>query len=101
MVENSENGTVNEETIFAYKQDGILVTADYYGGSVLYGKIIAILERNCLNILYQCVTIQNELKAGKAKAVISVTKNGKMKLALDWEWLGGLNGKGKSIFIEK
>ena len=42
LIENSENGKVNSETIFKYKQEGHLVTADYYGGIIKYGKIRAI-----------------------------------------------------------
>ncbi len=100
LVENTENGQVNSETIFEYKQDGNLVTADYYGGSILYGKIIAILEGNYLNMLYQCVTNQNELKAGKAIAAISLTENNKIKLQLNWEWLDNKKEKGISTYLE-
>lgn len=77
-----------------------MVTADYTGGTVLYGKIIALLEGNTLNMLYQCVTTDNELKAGKAIAHISVTKESKIKLSLDWEWLGENITKGQSEYIE-
>lgn len=101
LVENSENGQVNSETIFEYKQQGNLVTADYSGGSILYGKIIALLEGNYLNMLYQCVTNKNELMAGKAKAFISFNENNKIKLALNWEWLGDDKEKGTSVYIEK
>lgn len=38
LIANSENGKVNSETIFEYKQNGNLVTADYYGGTIRYGK---------------------------------------------------------------
>ena len=41
LIENSKNGKVNTETIFTFSQDGNLVTADYHGGSIRYGKIIA------------------------------------------------------------
>jgi hypothetical protein len=34
LIENSENGKVNSETIFKYQQDGSLVTADYFGGDI-------------------------------------------------------------------
>jgi hypothetical protein len=99
-VENSENGKVNAETIFEYKQQGDLVTADYHGGTILYGKIIAKLKGNNLEMLYQCITIHNELKAGKAFAEISLIENKKMKLKLNWEWLDNKNEKGVSEYIE-
>lgn len=100
LLENSENGKVNSETIFKYKQEGNLVTADYYGGSIKYGKIIAHLSNKTLDMLYQCITIENELKAGKAIAKISLTNHNKIKLKLNWEWLGIKNESGISEYIE-
>lgn len=100
LVVNSENGQVNNETIFKYQQDGDLVTADYYGGSILYGKIIAKIKNHQLEMLYQCLTKHHELKAGKAIAEIDVTEQKKIRLKLNWEWLGDKNEKGYSEYIE-
>lgn len=100
LIQNSNNGQVNTETVFNYNQDGNLVTADYFGGTIKYGKIIAELKDNELNMLYQCLTTDNELKAGKALAQISLTENDKIKLSLDWEWLTNGSEKGKSEYIE-
>lgn len=99
LLENSENGETSPETTFYYKQDKNIVTADYRGGTILYGKIIAILENDLLNMLYQCVTTNKELKAGKAVAKISKI-NGKIKLSLNWEWLDSSASKGQSEYIE-
>ena len=101
LISNSEEGKVTDETIFEYKQNGNLVTADYQGGSILYGKIIAVLKGNYLNMLYQCVTMENKLMAGKAKAQISLNENNKIKLVLNWEWLDDGKEKGISVYIEK
>ncbi|WP_299251805.1 hypothetical protein [uncultured Aquimarina sp.] len=100
LLENSENGKVNTETVFEYKQDGNLVTADYSGGTIRYGKIIAHLNANQLFMLYQCLTNDNELKAGKAIADITFTKKEKIKLTLNWEWLNEESEKGTSEYIE-
>lgn len=100
LIENSENGKVNNETIFKYKQEGNLVTADYYGGAITYGKIIATLKNDKLDMLYQCITTKNELKAGKAIADISLTKNNKIKLKLNWQWLETTKESGISEYIE-
>lgn len=99
LIENSRNGEVNSDTIFEYKQEGSLVTANYYGGTVNYGKIIAHLKNNRLDMLYQCLTTDNQLKAGKAIAKISIT-DGKIKLSLDWEWISVNGGSGQSEYIE-
>ena len=100
LIQNSESGRVNSETIFEYKQDNNLVTADYYGGSIEYGKIIADLQDDELCMLYQCLTTDKQLKAGKAKAKISLTNTGKIKLSLNWEWLTDSNEKGYSEYVE-
>jgi hypothetical protein len=100
LIQNSGSGQVNSETIFEYKQQDNLVTADYYGGTIKYGKIIADLKDDELNMLYQCLTINNQLKAGKAIAKISLSETGKMKLSLNWEWLTNGSEKGNSEYIE-
>ncbi|WP_411029130.1 hypothetical protein [Spongiimicrobium sp. 3-5] len=100
LLDNSKNGTASEHTVFKYDQEGDLVTADYFGGSVRYGKIIAKLEDNTLQMLYQCITVENELKAGKASAKISVVENNKLLLKLNWAWLNGKKEKGTSHYIE-
>ncbi len=100
LLQNSANGKVTGETVFKYKQNGDLVTADYSGGTIKYGKIIAILKGDELEMIYQCVTTDNQLKAGKAIAKITLTDDGNMKLSLNWEWLADGNEKGKSEYIE-
>ncbi len=100
LVVNSENGQVNSETVFEYKQNGDLVTADYHGGSIVYGKIIAKLNGAQLDMLYQCLTTADELKAGRAIADITFTEQHKIKLRLNWEWLGDKNEKGVSEYLE-
>jgi len=51
-------------------------------------------------MLYQCITTDNELKAGKAIAQISVSENEKIKLKLNWEWLNNGNDKETSEYVE-
>lgn len=101
LIDNSESGKVNADTIFKYKQRENVVTADYFGGTIKYGKIIATLDNDILNMIYQCVTTENELKAGKAIAKISLTKENKILLKLDWQWLNGDKEKGVSEYLEK
>lgn len=101
LIENSKKGKVNTDTVFKYQQEKNIVTADYFGGTIKYGKIIATLEGNILNMLYQCVTSENELKAGKAIAKISFNESNKILLKLNWQWLNGNEDKGVSEYLEK
>ena len=100
LVQNSKTGKVNSETLFFYKQERDLVTADYQGGTVRYGKIIALLENDKLDMLYQCVTDEGQLKAGKALATLSFTESQKIRLKLNWEWITGEISRGNSEYIE-
>ena len=100
LIQNSDSGQVNSDTVFKYKQDGNLVSADYFGGTIRYGKIIAVLKDDELNMLYQCLTTDHLLKAGKAIAKLSLTDTGKIKMTLNWEWLTNGNEKGTSEYIE-
>jgi hypothetical protein len=100
LIQNSANGEVNAETMFLFKQDKNLVTADYFGGTIRYGKIIAELNGGQLNMLYQCLTTDHQLRAGKGIAEISLTDAGRIKLTVNWEWLTNANEKGKSEYLE-
>ena len=64
LIANSKNGEATSETIFEYSQEGDLVTADYYGGEIRYGKIIGLLDGNNLQMYYQCLTKEDEFKLG-------------------------------------
>ena len=99
LLENSENGQVNKETLFEYKQEANLVTAEYSGGSILKGAIIGRLQGSELSMLYHCITSSNDLKAGKAIAQVSTNIDGKIELRLKWEWLTS-DERGESLYIE-
>ncbi len=100
LIQNSESGTVNSDTVFYYRQEGKLVTADYWGGSIQNGKIIAYLSGDQLDMLYHCVTTEGLLKAGQATAKVFQLEDERLKLALDWKWLAGGRGQGQSEYIE-
>jgi hypothetical protein len=52
-------------------------------------------------MIYQCVTSENELKAGKAIAKVSYIKDNKIHLKLNWQWLNENKEKGVSEYLEK
>ena len=51
-------------------------------------------------MMYQCITSENELKAGKAIAKVRFTKENKIHLKLNWQWLNDNQEKGISEYIE-
>ena len=100
MVDNSSEGKVNTDTLFQYSQKDQLIEATYMGGPIIKGYIIATLEADTLSMLYQCLTIDNELKAGQALAKVILNKDEKLELHLDWKWIGSHKGTGTSIYVQ-
>lgn len=101
LVDNADVGEVDSSVIFEYSQEGDLVTAEYHGGTIKYGKIIAHHKGDHLDMLYQCITTDDELRAGKAIAQIIVNADNIIELLLDWEWLNGGQEKGTSKYIQQ
>jgi RimJ/RimL family protein N-acetyltransferase len=97
---NTANGTASSDTIFHYKQNGDQITAEFYGGDVLHGNLIARLQGNQLEMLYQMRTKADEMKSGRATAQV-LADDDKLRLALDWEWLSGSGNKGSSTYCEQ
>lgn len=99
-IEN-EKGLSTNDTIFHYFQIGNLITGKYKGGAIQEGFIVGKqLDNNKIELLFQCLTKEGELKAGESKGVVSVTKDNKLKLQFDWNWLCGDLSGGKSEYLE-
>lgn len=99
LQQNTNNGTSNGDTIFHYKQDENLVTATFSGGTILCGNIIALHHGDYLEMIYQMLTVNQELKSGKAIAQISILENSEIQLDLNWEWLSGSGNVGTSRYV--
>jgi hypothetical protein len=50
-------------------------------------------------MLYQCVTVSDELKAGRALARFSHLPDEKLCMHLDWQWLTGDQSGGVSDWV--
>ena len=101
VTSENKSGLSSNETIFHYSQRGTTITGKYKGGSILEGLIIGKQTQDSkIELLYQCLTTEGELKAGKSKGTISKTQSGKLKLRFDWNWLNGDLSGGKSEYIE-
>jgi hypothetical protein len=77
------------------------MTASYSGGTVQCGVLKACLKNTPLDLLYQCLTKENKLKAGKATAGITFSDNNKITLSMNWEWIEGSKGSGQSLYLEQ
>ena len=87
---NTENGEVDEETIFHYFQENDLFWAEYSGGDVLKGHMIGtVAENGELDFHYQHLNKNRQVKLGKCHSIPRILQNGKIALQEKWQWLNG------------
>ena len=100
-IENTDNGEVSGDTIFHYWQEGKVVWATYKGGNITFGNLIASVDRNGnLDMRYQHVSENGDLKTGKCKSNPEILEDGRIRLHESWEWTSGDQSKGKSVIEE-
>ena len=100
-VENSTGGDVGHETLFYYHQQGDLVLAEYSGGAILKGFLIATVDsNNKLNMRYQHVNTSGELMTGICMSTPEILANGRIRLHEKWQWTCGDCASGESIVEE-
>lgn len=100
-IENSETGEVSGETIFHYRQTGDLVWAEYAGGEIKFGTLIAkVLEKDYLEMRYQHLNKSGELMTGKCFSAPEILADGRIRLYEKWQWTSGDLSKGESIIEE-
>lgn len=98
---NSPNGEVDATTRFHYHQDGPLVWADYAGGEIKRGSLIATVAADgSLDMRYHHVNVRGELMTGKCRSVPEVLGDGRLRLKETWEWTSGDGSRGESVVEE-
>lgn len=100
-VSNSDNGEVGNETVFTYHQSGIHVWAEYSGGAIIQGNLIAIKGKDGkLNMHYQHINEKSEIMVGNCISTPSLTNRGKLLFTEKWQWLNGDCSSGESTIVE-
>jgi len=100
-VKNTDNGEVSSETIFYYKQTENIVTAEYSGGEIISGHLIAIVDADgCLDMCYHHINTQGELMTGKCFSKPEILPGGRIRLYEKWQWTSGDFSEGESIVEE-
>lgn len=98
---NTTNGEVGEETLFHYSQAGDIVWAEYAGGAIIKGFLIAkIVENNALDMRYEHINKAGELMTGKCYSTPEVLPDGRIRLYEKWQWTSGDMSAGESIVEE-
>lgn len=99
---NSENGEVDQLTVFKYYQNDKMIWGNYAGGQIKKGFLIGTAnEDSSLEFFYQHLNSSNLLKAGKCVSTPIILRDGRIELHETWQWLCDDFSKGKSILIEK
>jgi len=99
--DNSDSGDVGENTIFSYHQEGDLVWATYQGGAVRFGNLVAVAdEQGCLDMRYQHVSTDGQLKTGICHSKPEFLANGLLRVHESWQWTCGAWEKGQSVIEE-
>lgn len=100
-VQNSETGDVSKETVFHYHQKDNLVWAEYTGGEIVFGTLIAkVSDKDSLEMYYQHLNAQGDLMTGKCFSTPEILADGRIRLYEKWQWTSGNLAKGESIVEE-
>ena len=100
-VQNSESGEAGSETLFHYYQSGNVVWADYSGGSVLRGHLIAIAASDgSLDMRYHHINLSGELMTGVCRSTPEMMADGRLMLNETWQWTSGDRSSGSSRLEE-
>ena len=100
-VSNSETGEVSAATIFYYHQKDNLVWAEYAGGEIVFGSLIAkVLADDSLEMRYQHLNKSGALMTGKCFSKPEILGDGRIRLHEKWQWTSGEAAAGESIIEE-
>ena len=101
-LQNTDNGEVGVDTIFHYRQCGSVVSAEYSGGAIVVGHLVAnMLSSGQLDMRYHHINRDGEIMIGKCLSTPEITANGKLKFKEKWQWLSGDMSSGYSEIIEQ
>lgn len=100
-VRNTPNGEVSGETVFRYHQQGRLVWAEYEGGGILKGHLVAVADpEGNLDMRYHHVNDRHELMTGICRSRPEILEDGRIRLHEEREWTCKDRSKGTSIVEE-
>lgn len=100
-VSNTPNGTVTGETLFEYRQEDNLVWAEYSGGDIVFGHLIARMAPDgSLDMRYHHLNRRQELQTGICRSRPEILPDGRIRLYEQWQWTSGDQSSGASIVEE-
>ncbi len=98
---NSETGEVGAETVFHYHQSNDLVWAEYDGGEIVFGSLLAKADENgVLDARYHHLNRQGNLMTGICRSTPEILADGRIRLFEKWQWTSGDFSEGESVIEE-
>ena len=100
-VANTVNGEVGEQTLFHYQQQNNVVWAEYSGGAIVKGFLVAkVIENDALDMRYEHINSAGEIMTGLCLSTPEVLPDGRIRLHEKWQWTSGDLSSGESIIEE-
>jgi hypothetical protein len=100
-VSNTDNGDVGADTLFHYRQTDDIVTADYSGGSIVVGHLIAkVLADGRLDMRYHHLNDKGDFMLGTCMSTPDRLPDGRLRFREKWQWLSGDLSSGYSEIEE-
>lgn len=100
-IDSSANAEVSGETLFHYHQKGQVVWAEYSGGVIVNGHLIAkVGAAGELDMIYHHINTDLELMTGTCQSTPEVLADGRLRLHERWQWTTGDNSEGTSVVEE-
>lgn len=100
-VSNTDNGEVGADTRFYYRQAGDIVSADYRGGGIVVGHLIArVLADGRLDMRYHHLNDKGDFMLGKCLSTPERLPDGRLRFKETWQWLSGDMSSGSSEIEE-
>ena len=97
-VATSENGDVGSATRFHYHQLSDIVWAEYSGGAIERGQLIArAAPDGTLDMRYHHVNADGDLMTGECISQPELLGDGRIRLRESWQWTSGDRSVGESI----
>lgn len=100
LIENS-SGHASAKTIMRFSNQAEPYLAAYSGPNTVHGQVIVRTSKaGVLEMLYQSLTTDGELVAGRAEVTLHENGHGQLMMQLNWQWLTGSLNSGISIWQE-
>jgi hypothetical protein len=100
-IRNSSGCEVCSDTVFRYHQAGSVVWAEYSGGEIVRGQLIASCDdEGVLDMRYQHINLRGELMTGICRSTPEILPDGRIRLHEKWQWTCGDRSAGESVIEE-